>query len=66
VRGGRQRSAGCAVKFWTSVPEHVVLPLHNPVRLAKAIATLDVLSGGRVMVTFGAGMAPGEFSARSA
>ena len=142
---GRQRSSGCAVKFWTSlpglsrwppasfsvpganwqehlsaadfqriaadadrlgfdaitVPEHVVLPrelaghmggrwpdaltvmafiagattrirvnsgviilpLHNPVRLAKAIATLDVLSGGRVMVTFGAGMAPGEFSA---
>ena len=41
----------------------IILPLHNPVRLAKAIATLDVLSGGRVMVTFGAGMAPGEFSA---
>jgi probable F420-dependent oxidoreductase len=41
----------------------IVLPLHNPVRLAKAIATLDVLSGGRVMVTFGAGMAPGEFTA---
>ncbi len=32
-------------------------------RLAKAVATLDVLSGGRVIVTFGAGMAPGEFSA---
>jgi probable F420-dependent oxidoreductase len=41
----------------------IIAPLHNPVRLAKAIATLDVLSGGRVMVTFGAGMAPGEFSA---
>ena len=41
----------------------IILPLHNPVRLAKAVATLDVLSGGRVMVTFGTGMAPGEFSA---
>jgi len=41
----------------------IILPLHNPVRLAKAIATLDVLSGGRVMVTVGTGMAPGEFSA---
>jgi alkanesulfonate monooxygenase SsuD/methylene tetrahydromethanopterin reductase-like flavin-dependent oxidoreductase (luciferase family) len=41
----------------------IILPLHNPVRLAKAVATLDVLSGGRVMVTFGTGMAAGEFSA---
>ncbi len=32
----------------------------NPVRLAKAVATLDMLSAGRVMVTFGAGMAPGR------
>jgi probable F420-dependent oxidoreductase len=41
----------------------LILPLHNPVRLAKALSTLDVLSGGRVMVTVGTGMAPGEFSA---
>jgi probable F420-dependent oxidoreductase len=41
----------------------IILPLHNPVRLAKAVATLDVVSAGRVIVTFGAGMAPGEFSA---
>lgn len=41
----------------------IVLPLHHPVRLAKAIATLDHLSGGRLMLTFGAGVAPGEFSA---
>jgi probable F420-dependent oxidoreductase len=41
----------------------VILPLHNPVRLAKAVATLDMLSGGRVMLTVGAGMAPGEFRA---
>ena len=41
----------------------IVLPYHQPVPLAKAIATLDVLTGGRVMLTFGAGMARGEFEA---
>ncbi|MET0146967.1 MAG: TIGR03619 family F420-dependent LLM class oxidoreductase [Ilumatobacteraceae bacterium] len=41
----------------------IVLPYHQPVPLAKAIATLDVLTGGRVMLTFGAGMARGEFAA---
>ena len=30
---------------------------------AKAVSTLDVLSGGRVTLTFGVGMAPGEFAA---
>ena len=41
----------------------IVLPYHHPVALAKAVATLDLLSGGRVTVTFGAGMAEGEFHA---
>ena len=41
----------------------IVLPYHHPVALAKAISTLDVLSSGRVMLTFGVGMAPGEFTA---
>ena len=41
----------------------VVLPTHHPVTLAKAISTLDVMSGGRVTVTFGVGMAEGEFAA---
>jgi probable F420-dependent oxidoreductase len=41
----------------------VVLPLHHPVTMAKAISTLDVMSGGRVTVTFGVGMAEGEFAA---
>jgi probable F420-dependent oxidoreductase len=41
----------------------LVLPLHHPVALAKAIATLDVMSGGRVTVTFGLGVAPAEFAA---
>jgi probable F420-dependent oxidoreductase len=41
----------------------IVLPYHEPIAYAKAIATLDVLSGGRVTVTLGVGMARGEFSA---
>ena len=41
----------------------IVLPYHHPVALAKAISTLDVMSSGRVMLTFGVGMAPAEFAA---
>jgi len=41
----------------------IVMPYHHPVQFAKAVATLDVLSGGRVMLTLGAGMARGEFAA---
>ena len=32
-----------------------VLPMHDPVRAAKEIATLDILSGGRLTVTLGYG-----------
>jgi probable F420-dependent oxidoreductase len=41
----------------------MVLPYHPPVQLAKAIATLDVMSSGRVMLILGVGMAEGEFRA---
>jgi len=41
----------------------IVMPYHHPVAFAKAVSTLDVLSGGRVMLTLGAGMARGEFAA---
>jgi probable F420-dependent oxidoreductase len=39
----------------------LVLPYHHPVALAKAVATLDVLSGGRVNLSVGAGHAEQEF-----
>jgi probable F420-dependent oxidoreductase len=41
----------------------IVLPYHHPVAFAKAVSTLDVMSSGRVMLTFGVGMAPAEFAA---
>lgn len=37
------------------VPTLYVLPMHNAVRVAKEVASLDVLSGGRVTVTVGVG-----------
>ena len=39
----------------------LVLPHHNPVLLAKSLATLDVLSGGRLIAGFGGGYAEAEF-----
>jgi alkanesulfonate monooxygenase SsuD/methylene tetrahydromethanopterin reductase-like flavin-dependent oxidoreductase (luciferase family) len=41
----------------------LVLPLRNPVILAKEIATLDYLTGGRFMFGIGGGWDPDEFRA---
>jgi probable F420-dependent oxidoreductase len=41
----------------------LVLPHHNPMLLAKALATLDVLSGGRLIAGFGGGYVEAEFKA---
>lgn len=38
-----------------------ILPLHNPLVLAKALATIDWMSSGRVDVTFGVGWLEREF-----
>ncbi|BBZ70695.1 TIGR03619 family F420-dependent LLM class oxidoreductase [Mycobacterium paraseoulense] len=40
-----------------------ILPLHNPIVLAKSLATLDWLSGGRAAVTVGLGWQPDEYRA---
>jgi alkanesulfonate monooxygenase SsuD/methylene tetrahydromethanopterin reductase-like flavin-dependent oxidoreductase (luciferase family) len=38
-----------------------VIPFHNPLRLAEETATLDILSGGRMIVGIGRGNRPLEF-----
>lgn len=44
----------------------LIMPLHNPVMLARQLATLDVLSGGRLRVGLGQGWSADEFAAANA
>jgi len=39
----------------------MLLPLHDPIRVAEDLAVLDIISGGRVTVAFGAGYVAHEF-----
>ncbi len=57
--------AGCTerVALGTSV---LVLPIRNPVLTAKQLASLDVLSGGRLIAGVGAGWMEEEFAALDA
>ncbi len=48
------------VRLGTSV---LVLPYHTPIQLARRIATLDVLSAGRVEVGIGTGWSRDEYAA---
>ena len=41
----------------------IEVPLHHPVRLAKQLASLDVISGGRLIAGFGLGYVDAEFAA---
>src|SRR5260370_12703376 len=41
----------------------IVLPLRNPVLLAKELASVDVISGGRLIIGLGAGWLESEFGA---
>lgn len=40
----------------------LVLPLHDPVRIAEDVAILDILSGGRIELIVTAGYVPSEFA----
>jgi alkanesulfonate monooxygenase SsuD/methylene tetrahydromethanopterin reductase-like flavin-dependent oxidoreductase (luciferase family) len=40
----------------------VVLPFHNPVRLAEQVATLDLMSGGRLDIGVGRGYQAAEYA----
>ncbi len=48
------------VRLGTSV---IVLPYHQPIHLARRLATLDVLSGGRLEICGGVGWSRDEFEA---
>jgi probable F420-dependent oxidoreductase len=48
------------IRFATGI---LIVPQHNPVVLAKEVATLDHLSGGRIMLGIGVGWMREEFDA---
>src|SRR5271165_7010076 len=56
-------AANGRVGLGTSV---LILPYRHPVHLAKELASLDQLSGGRVVMGAGAGWLAGEFEALGA
>jgi alkanesulfonate monooxygenase SsuD/methylene tetrahydromethanopterin reductase-like flavin-dependent oxidoreductase (luciferase family) len=43
-------------------PSAVLLPLHDPIRVAEDVAVLDNVSDGRVDLTIGLGYVPSEFA----
>ena len=45
------------------IPGIILLALHHPVEVAESLATLDVISGGRLVAGFGLGYRDPEFSA---
>lgn len=61
------RTVLAAAAAWTErvriVPSLYVLPMHSAVWAAKEIATLDVISEGRVTVTVGVGGRPKDYEA---
>ncbi len=52
--------AGCTSRVMISISA-LLVPLHDPLRLAEDIAALDLLSGGRVVVIAGLGYRDEEF-----
>ena len=57
---GFMAAATTSIKLLTNL---IVLPFHNPYQAAKSLASLDILSGGRLIAGVGAGYLRSEFSA---
>jgi len=53
-------AATTSIKLATGI---LILPQHNPIHAAKQIATLDHLSGGRILLGIGVGWLQEEFAA---
>ena len=52
--------AGCTRRLMVTVAA-LLLPLHDPVRVAEQMVVADLVSGGRVSLVVGAGYRPEEF-----
>jgi probable F420-dependent oxidoreductase len=68
VRGGRYYDPAATLGYFAAISERirllthvVVLPYHHPLAVAKRYATLDRLSGGRVILGVGVGSLREEF-----
>ncbi len=70
LSGPHHFNAFTAMAYWAGATERIrvnsciaILPLQHPIVTAKALATVDWLSTGRVTVTFAVGWLQGEFEA---
>jgi probable F420-dependent oxidoreductase len=70
LSGPHYLSAYPTMAYWAGATERIrvnsciaILPLQHPIVTAKALSTMDWLSGGRVTVTFAVGWLKGEFDA---
>jgi probable F420-dependent oxidoreductase len=68
LSGPHYLSAYSAMAYWAGATERIrvnsciaILPLQHPIVTAKALATTDWLSSGRVTITFAVGWLEGEF-----
>jgi probable F420-dependent oxidoreductase len=69
LSGPHYFSAYPAMAFWAGATEKIrvnsciaILPLQHPIVTAKALSTIDWLSGGRVTITFAVGWLEEEFN----